>query len=348
MSSLKKTGKSLLTQQWQHLLSEYVTAITWSPQGCLAASTAAGEVCLWQDNSLTCLLEANEQSIDCLAFSYDGKFLAAGGQDGKVRVWDCQEKPFLIATLNNSPKWVDKLKWHPHNYQLAFGLGRYVQIWDAGVQTVVSTLSFATSSILDLAWQPNGKHLAIAGDGGVKIWSTQDWNDDPFVTELPAASNILAWSNNSKYLAASCFNFTVYLWTWSNPDPWVMRGFPGKIRNLVWSRSTQFNPILAASSVEGVVVWTKQNYKFSQDNWNGQVLDIHQEVVRDIAFQPNSLLLASVSDDGWLCLWQKAKHLGQIIEGVSTGFSCLAWHPSGDRLATGGQDGTIIVWQSKN
>jgi hypothetical protein len=92
--------------------------------------------------------------------------------------------------------------------------------------------------------------------------------------ELPAASNILAWSNDSKYLAASCFDFTIYVLTWGNPNPWVMRGFPGKIRNLAWSRSTEPEPILAASSVEGVVVWTKQKHT-SQDNWNGQLLDIH-------------------------------------------------------------------------
>jgi WD40 repeat protein len=27
------------------------------------------------------------QSIDCLAFSKDGEFLAAGGQDGRMKIW---------------------------------------------------------------------------------------------------------------------------------------------------------------------------------------------------------------------------------------------------------------------
>lgn len=80
-------GKVLFEQKWQGNLSEYVTAVAWSPDGILAASSAAGEVVLWQDGSLINLLPGGLASIDCLAFSADGKFLAAGGQDGQVRVW---------------------------------------------------------------------------------------------------------------------------------------------------------------------------------------------------------------------------------------------------------------------
>lgn len=34
-------GKVLFQQQWQGSLSEYVTAVAWSPDGLLAASSAA-------------------------------------------------------------------------------------------------------------------------------------------------------------------------------------------------------------------------------------------------------------------------------------------------------------------
>jgi WD40 repeat protein len=135
---------------------------------------------------------------------------------------------------------------------------------------------------------------------------------------------------------------------WGNPHPWLMRGFPGKIRHLAWSNSLSSNtPLLAASSVEGVVVWTKG--KDDREGWNARVLDLHNGIVRGLAFQPNSLLLASAGDDGCLYLWEKAKRVGQIFNGAE-GFSCLAWHPSGEQLAAGGQQGELLVWQkySKN
>ena len=29
-----------------------------------------------------------------------------------------------------------------------------------------------------------------------------------------------------------------------------------------------------------------------------------------------------------------------------TGFSCLAWHPTGKYLAAGAQDGELTIWQA--
>jgi WD40 repeat protein len=349
MFGVREKGKVLFQQQWQSNLSEYVTAVAWSPDGILAASSAAGEVVLWQDGSLLNLLSAGLASIDCLAFSADGQFLAAGGQDGKVRVWQISSNSLvenqvnLISTLDNAPKWVDKLSWNLNCHQLAFSLGRYVQIWDADNQTVVTTLPFSNSSVLDLAWQPSGGHIAIAGDGGVKVWSTQDWDDDPYLIDMPSASVVTAWSIDSKYIASGNLDNTVTVLKYGSLNPWVMQGFPGKISNLTWSQPLSNNTsLLAASSVEGIAVWKKAAE--DEDGWNANVLTAHDGKIQALEFHSNSLLLASAGDDGCLCLWTKAKQVGQILKGVRGGFSCLAWSKDGQRLAAGGQDGELIVW----
>ena len=341
-------GKVLFQQQWQGSLSEYVTAVAWSPDGLLAASSAAGEVIVWQDGSLISLLPAGVASIDCLAFSDDGKFLAAGGQDGKARVWSIpptllKEEVKLIASLDNAPSWVDKLAWSPTCNQLAFSLGRYVQIWDADSQTVITTLPFANSSVLDLAWRPNGESIATAGNGGVKVWSTIDWDDDPYLIDMPSASMVTAWSGDSKYIASGNFDNTITVLEYGSLHPWIMRGFPGKISNLTWSQRGSSNaPLLAASSIEGIAVWKKE--ADDKDGWNARVLDLHDRKIQALLFRPHSLLLASAADDGWLCLWRGAKQVGQILEGARGGFSCLAWSQDGQQLAAGGQDGELVIW----
>jgi WD40 repeat protein len=354
MFGVGERSKILYQQQWQGNLSEYVTAVAWSPDGILAASSAAGEVVLWRDGSLINLLPAGLASIDCLAFSADGKFLAAGGQDGKVRVWEMipstplkkggkQEQGVkLIVTLDNAPRWIDKLSWHPNCNQLAFSLGRYVQIWDADSQTVVTTLPFSNSSVLDLAWQPSGEHIAIAGDGGIKVWSTKDWDDDPYLIDMPSASIVTAWSGDSKYIASGNLDNTVTVLEYGSHLPWIMRGFPGKISNLTWSQPlSNHAPLLAASSMEGVAVWKKAID--DQDGWDVRVLTLHNDKVQALEFHPNSLLLASAADDGWLGLWTKAKQVGQTLEGAPHGFSSLAWSKDGQRLAAGGQDGELVI-----
>lgn len=349
MFSVGTKGKVLFQQQWQDSLSEYVTVVAWSPDGLLAASSAAGEVVLWQDDSLVSLLPAGVASIDCLAFSDDGKFLAAGGQDGKVRVWSIPPTPLkeqevkLIASLDNAPSWVDKLAWSPICNHLAFSLGRYVQIWDADSQTVITTLPFANSSVLDLAWRPNGESIAISGNGGVKVWSTIDWDDDPYLIDMPSASIVTAWSGDSKYIASGNFDNTITVLEYGSRDPWMMRGFPGKISNLTWSQRRSSNaPLLAASSMEGIAVWKKE--ADDKDGWNANVLTFHDRKVQALLFHPHNLLLASAADDGCLCLWTKAKQVGQVLEGTKGGFSCLAWNKDGRQLAAGGQDGELIIW----
>lgn len=94
--------------------------------------------------------------------------------------------------IENAPAWVDKLAWNSCNNQLAFSLGRYVQVWDADTNEVIATLNFDNSSVLGLDRSPDEQKLAIAGYQGAKIWNAQNWNDDPYVLVVPSASLVLA------------------------------------------------------------------------------------------------------------------------------------------------------------
>jgi len=332
---------------WQENLSDYVTAISWSKDGnLLAACSAAGEVLVWQDiEEQSFLLQSpGDTSTDCLNFSYDGQFLAAGGQDGVLRIWSTNSLK-LVAELENSRRWIDQLAWHPSYNQVAFSLGKKVQIWDAESRSAIAELNFENSSIFGIAWHPQGKHLAASGSKGVKIWNALRWDEVPRRLEIPSASGAIAWSGDGQRIAVANLDDNIAIAKLSDLKPGFMGGFPGKIRKLAWSDiNTELGvPLIAVASGNVVGILEKQ---FDESaGWDGWVLDSDLDIVQDIAFQPGTFHLASASDDGQVLLWYEAEQLAQLLTGASGGFSCLAWHPQGYKLAAGGQGGEVLIWK---
>jgi len=344
-----KTKQQLDFQHtWQGCLSDYITAISWSPDGrYLAASSAAGEVSLFATPSFqaTSLQPDTGQSVDCLAFSHDGQFLAIAGQAGQVKIWSLlSDVPELITTLENLGVWVDRLCWNPTRPELAFSLGKYVQVWDAATRGVITTLDFAASTVLDLNWRRDGKFLGLAGYQGARVWNAEDWNAEEEALEIPSATVALAWSPNSQFIAKGNLDNTLTMVEWGNPAPWVMRGFPGKVRQLAWSEvpSRSGVPLLASCSGAMVAVWERDLDE--QVGWGNRILANHEATVQAIAFQPGSQLLASVAEDGWVALWHQGTRLLQALNGAQNGFSCLSWHPQGRQLAAAGVDGELLIW----
>src|ERR1700730_6567488 len=81
-----------LAQHWAALLEDYVIDLAWSPDsGQLAAASAAGPITLFRtaDGTVAHHFEGHEMGTNCLAFAGStSPWLASGGQDGAVKIWD--------------------------------------------------------------------------------------------------------------------------------------------------------------------------------------------------------------------------------------------------------------------
>ncbi len=337
---------------WKASLEDYVTVLDWSDDGsCLAAGAASAEVLLWTEMGSALLQSASsEQAIGALQFSAGGQYLAAAGQQGSVYIWDLAKLESLapkrltalqpISVLENPHYWIDRLVWHPTQPWLAFGTGTEVNVWDISQAKLLTKQSFTASSVLGLAWRPNGQQLAASGHTGVKVWTVDSWNTSPELIEVPGASLSVSWSADGQYLASGNLDRTLTVVSWGNPPPWLMQGFPGKVRQVDWVHpSANERPVVAAACLEGITVWRRQGKK-----WQSKVLEKHKGTVEAIAFHPTTSLLASAAQDGRVCLWKKATSLQQTLRGVKAGFSAIAWHPQGHYLAAGGSHGELIVW----
>ena len=332
---------------WQGQLGDYITALVWSPKGdALAVSSSSGEVVIWTEAELVSLVPAQPDSaIDCLEFSADGRYLAAAGQGGEVFVWqmaDLGRSPTVVQYPQGSTShWINQLTWHPGTPWLAFGVGSQIYVWEYASSQILASLDFKESSVLALDWHIDGTMLAASGHTGVKVWSGADWGAEPEFIEVPGASIDVAWSLDGRYLASGNLDRTLTVVSWGSPPPWLMQGFPGKVRQLAWAAPMANQPsMVAAACGEGVTVWKRQG-----QGWENRVLEKHGGTVIAIAFHPTTRLLASAAQDGQLCLWQNATKLQQTLKGVASGFSAIAWHPQGTYLAAGGDQGEILIWK---
>ncbi len=347
--------KPLAELSRHHQLSDYITAIAWSPVGnTLAVTSGAGEVLLLHNDSDLLLQDASGLSIDDIAFSADGQRLAAGGQAGQIHLWHMTtEKAPATKTLTGDSAWIDRLQWHPHRNLLAFNRGKTVQIWDADKAEMLTTLELA-AQVQDIGWSPDGQHLAVAANTLVHIWQIPQWDHSLHQWELMAPAMSLSWSPEGAYLATANQDQSVSILTWAKVSlinqastaeddlPTLIRGFPGKIRQLAWADvpDVDRSPILAAATRELVAM----SMLVPDEGWQSWILESHTANVLDIAFQPQTGLLASLSEDGWVMLWPAAMEVAQMLDGAMDGFSCLAWHPTGQCLAAGGQQGEVLVW----
>jgi hypothetical protein len=330
----------------QAQLGDLVTHLTWSPNGgSWAVSSANGEVA-WNPglDELALLRPGDGKSIDRVAFSADGRWLAAGGQSGQLFIWNCDDRqiPPQLVHIIEIDRWIEHLVWHPIVANLAIGYGSQVKIWDPIAMREMTTWKFNRSSVFDLAWHPDGKSIAVAGYKGVQIWMPGDDTAQIHNLGVDTASLKVAWAGDGRYLAAGNLDRTLTIMDWQHPDdPWILQGCPGKIRDLQWMTGTT-TPCLAVAGGTTILLW---NLTSNLTNWTGSLLEGHQNTIDTLTAYPQAPLLLSGDSDGYTCLWSASGAIEQIFTNIVSGITTLKWHPDGIHLAIGSRSGKIELWQ---
>jgi WD40 repeat protein len=153
-----------------------------------------------------------------IAWSPDGKIIAAGGQNAKnagpsnIRVWFWNLDGTLRATLSDFYYPINSLAWSPDSKILAISAKGEKQsgLWDANGNLLIK---FNENYVIwSLAWSPDGKYLAGGcSDNKVRIWN----REGKLLTTLDGHSDevwSVAWSPDSKTLASGSGDKTIRLW----------------------------------------------------------------------------------------------------------------------------------------
>jgi WD40 repeat protein len=198
-----------------------VTALAFAPGApLLAAASAIGcDVWLWEvESGKPALLVPDAVdgcSIEALAFQSKGEllavagidWLATGGSDGAIHVWDVVRRARRLTLIGGARS----LAFHPAGRLLAAAsLVRTVRVWDARSGRLLRELAGHEEAVNCVAYSPDGRHLASAADDHtVCLWDAET-GAMLGATELDTQVKVLAFAPDGRSLFTGNGNSSCY------------------------------------------------------------------------------------------------------------------------------------------
>lgn len=200
--------------------------VAWSPDSSSLANGSDGRVVVWDTTGLTRKAFAQQDvELTCLAWSPDGRVLAAGYANGSVEFLGVGSKTDIRRTPRG--EWhttgVFSLAWSPDGRLLASGsVGGTVRLWDSETGASLRRSNSLPhlvygSAFYYVTWTPDGGLLAVASAAGeIMLWDLSGHR----VRDLEghtAGVNCVSFSADGRLLASKSMDGTVRLWrcdTW--------------------------------------------------------------------------------------------------------------------------------------
>ncbi|KNC78732.1 hypothetical protein SARC_08844 [Sphaeroforma arctica JP610] len=115
-----------------------------------------------------------DQSVECVRFSRTHPFMASGGLDGNLLIWDTT--PFKLRHTCAHGEGVVKIQWHPSEpIVYTASLDHTVRAWDARTGECTKTWTGHNDGILCIALSKDGRHIITgADDTTARVFDTQN------------------------------------------------------------------------------------------------------------------------------------------------------------------------------
>ena len=267
-----------------------------------------------------------EDGVQSIAWSPNGHFLASGSGDGKVRIWNVTEGEVTREFVAGSSP-VRALDWNPVADEL-------VAVCEKG-----TVRGWNTVTADELFHQLPGSSRADA-----VTTEEPDRGNRPDHTRwfFDTESRAVAWSRDGSMFAAA--PGTGRIEVCRGRDGSVLVSLPeesrGSVSSLCWSVDGK-TLVAAVRNPPRIVTWETKG-------WN--------EIARQtapgghlygLALSRDGSSLASAHNEHWIAFWDadalvestprlRGAHEGAVLS--------VDWRPDGTRLASGGQDGLVQVW----
>jgi WD40 repeat protein len=295
-----------------------------------------------EGNVRTTLPGGHNREVRAVAASRDGKWIASGGYDGTVRLWDAATGK-QARTIRVENWFVGSIAFSPDSKTLATG-GFSTQLWD--VETGKLQRELFRAGTLSVAFSADGKYLAAAENREVRIWDLAAGKQLHLLKGHTEQTNSVCFSPDGSLLA-SCSGSK------QNGDPGEVRIWnvtKGELVHTLGAKVSSFESVafrpdgkqLASAGDDGNIrLWDPTTGK------EARVIEANRKGLAwmlSVVYSPDGKLLAGAGNGGEIGLWNPETGAKVRAIPASRIVEALAFTPDGKRLISGDRNRTVGVW----
>ncbi len=328
----------------------------------LASGSYDGTIRFWNQDTgeeIATFTSGHTESVKAVAFSEDGTTLACGSYNGTIEIWSLKTQQELITFTAGKSDMAHQLVLSPDAMRFMswggtamIGVGRsefridkHMKLWEivTGEEIPVPELEVGGNATA-VAFSPDKKTIAYGNSQTIELWDTNARQKlFHLKTKEPFGDRKLIFSPDGTLLATYGLRVPTQVWNINSK------------RDLTPNTTAFDRSEALAFSPDGTALAVKYRYSviLSKVTSTGigessKILNDFRGVTNVILFSPDSKSLLAARSHGReydVQIWdvETGNSLG-TVSGHTKPIESLAFSPDGKTLASGSQDGTVLLW----